>query len=453
MMTTIEPHDEQPRRSSTTDRGSALPLALVITVILAIVAIALASYTATALRTTAVTQARSDRLADAETATRQVLTSLSFGSNCSTLSSPGAMPNGSVADVTDCATEVTSIQTGQLQFGFVLTGELPTGVSAFERADQGNSRIEIGGDIFIGRGVEPAPENVHALDTVTVSRESCDGYVAEPIVWLGGVFPTCSNLDWQDVSPRPVGIPRPSTPGARSTISNCEVFTPGLYTDPISITTGNADTYFRPGVYEFRRPIVFGGNLTAGHGGSPLVAGSRCANAQSTDIAAPGNGGVVFIFTGQGSITLNQNFRDAYLFGRTYGARTYSIIASPVENPDLGRSALDPATQPLLFFDSNSGEFTVTGEVWAPRSFLDLEKLRTNQTRTFFGSITTARISTDVNPSFPNARLISVGAAPQQRRFRLVVTATDDRGSSTSVSTVVSVLSSGEVVPTSWRIL
>ena len=58
------------------DRGAILPLALVASVVLAVVAVAVVTYTATALRSTGVTESRVDRLADAEAAMQRVLKDL-----------------------------------------------------------------------------------------------------------------------------------------------------------------------------------------------------------------------------------------------------------------------------------------------------------------------------------------------------------------------------------------
>jgi Tfp pilus assembly protein PilX len=63
----------------TVDRGSILPIALVLTLVLGSVSVALARYVATSLRTTRVTDDRVDRLAAADSAMQIALTQLDGG--------------------------------------------------------------------------------------------------------------------------------------------------------------------------------------------------------------------------------------------------------------------------------------------------------------------------------------------------------------------------------------
>lgn len=462
-----------PRR----DRGAVLPLALVITVVLGALVVSIASYAATALRSTSVTLNRVERKADAEAGMRDALISLDRNAACPALDD-AVGPNGSVIAVESC--DVVEVETADTtrRFGLVMTG-LHGQQIALDGKNNSKEPVEIGGDVYLGPQVSGTPDfdELIALNDVIVARDSCDNYEPDELTFMGALpgpakaKPLCRTWPWHQVSPPPSGLTIPSTPGGFSTSNGCRVYRPGFYTNTIN-TGNNASVYFESGVYLItsRVQIRNGTHVTAGHpfGIQSIFPGDTnqaCRPAQLADIndTNGGGSGVVFVFAGDGRFDFGNN-TNTEVFGFPVGDRILSVIAFPTD----GSGAVPPELVPSEFagnshrstrsitqnlMDGNpNGYVTFRGEFWAPASWVALHVPSSGKAGAgFLGGVTVARTNYHLTGNAEGGLLFMVDTGPRQYRYRLVVTATDDRGTTTSVTAVAVALDDGLVVE-SWRV-
>ena len=449
------------RQHSTSDRGSVLVLALILTVVLGALAASIATYTVTALRTTAVTSTRVDRLADAEGGLRRALATLAASVAGST-----AGPNATTVATTTCESELLAGRSSSQNFGLVLTGMgLQSNQTAIRRYTPDSDAVHIGGKVFVSAGVTGSANKMVANDGVDVQRTDCTAYQPEPIPWLTvdvNKPVTCTTQRWQDVSPAPTGIAVPTVAGI-VTEGACRVYEPGVYSQ-IIVSGNSSKNYFRSGVYvidggtfEIRGDIAAGFPPT-GSTISPTDPNNACRNAQLTDVNDGGPGGVVFILKGNARINFSNSLSSFEVYGYLSGDRIYSVIAAPEGTPGLPASTRSPAgtaqntIQPIIN-NPPTPNFTFLGEVWAPGSFIDLSNLSSWQAgRGFLGGVTTSRFEfKQTGGAVGGLRIISLDVKVQTFRHRITVTATDQRGGTTTVSAVAR-RSQAEFVLDSWRI-
>jgi hypothetical protein len=331
--------------ASTRDRGSALPLVLVISVVLAAVMIATASYATTNLRYGRVVEDRTDRLAAAEAGMRYAIEqarNTTPGCLIGTTGTSSNLPavdtdfNGATANVT-CMKVGGGID-GVLMWAAVLTGEgVPNGQPLLTSQGGNSERKVLGGPVFMSR-VTPQSfllSPIVEIENGNLWYEDFTGTgpcvtVAETALPAQLLFtpdliygPQCARATWKQIQPSPTipenlsllqlrdgalaldpfAVPVPNVPfGSFTDISSdggCRVFEPGWYTTPPAVTDENA--YFKSGEYVFDFPAgneVFlprQGEITAGVRNpivspgpqNPELANTQaCRNAQAADQAA-----------------------------------------------------------------------------------------------------------------------------------------------------------------------
>lgn len=450
------------RRHSSRDRGSVLPLVLILTVVLGALAVSIATYTVTALRTTAVTTTRVDRLADAEGGLRRALAVLQSTGACTPGSATG--PNGTTVATTSCESQLLSGRSTSQNFGLVLTGMgLSSDQTAIRRYTPDSEPVNIGGEVFVSAGATGSANKVFADDGARVQRTDCTGYLPEAIPWLVVDRPvTCTTQRWQDVSPPPTGISVPTVAGI-ITEGACRVFQPGRY-GSIVVSGNSSKNYFRSGVYlidggtfEMRGDIA-AGFPPSGSSISPTDPNSACRDAQQTDIDDGGAGGAVFILGGDAAINFTNSLSSFEVYGYLSGERIYSVIAAPAGTPGLPANTRTPGgtrTNEIRPIINNppTPNFRFLGEVWVPGSFVDLSNLSSWQAgRGFLGGITTSRFEfKQTGGAAGGLRIISLDVKVETVRHRITVTATDARGGTTTVSAVAR-RSQAEFVLDSWRV-
>ncbi len=452
------------RERSSRDRGSVLPLVLILTVVLGALAAAIATYTATALRTTAVTNTRVHRLADAEGGMRRALQSLSATGTCPAESSSG--PNGTTVTVSSCETQLLSGSSTTQNFGLVLTGlGLPSAQTAWRRYNPQNDVVNIGGEVFVAAGATGSSNNVVALDGARVQRTDCTAYQPEPSTWLlepvpnqspRALRPTCTTQSWQTVSPAPTTLTMPTVTGS-VTEGACRVYEPGIYPS-IIISSNSSKNYFRSGVYLIQGgSFELRGDISAGflpNGGtiSPTDSNSACRAAQQTDIDDGGAGGAVFVLAGDAAITFTNQLNSFDVYGYLSGNRIFSVIAAPA-GMGLPVSTRAPTGSTPVINNPPTPNFRFLGEVWVPGSFVDMANLSSWQAgRGFVGGLTASRFEfKQTGGAGGGLKIISLDIKVHVNRHRLTVTASDDRGGSTKVSAVAR-RSQAEFVLDSWRV-
>lgn len=369
----------------TADRGSILPIALVLTLVLGSVSVALARYVATSLRTTRVTDDRVDRLAAADSAMQIALTQLDSGT-CGPIT-PVEMDD--VALTSTCRS-VTKLENADGAYAVVATGEgLNPGVAAFDTdagAASANAEKVINGPIYLGVGVTTDISNTAALlpgDEVGnwVGGEvrydvdgDCPGALAAPTVAADWNTPQplvqCDSRGWTLVSPQPT---LPSVPTSAMAISAestamCTVYSPG--TKSGGVLDLDESTFFLPGTYQFTNVTI---EITA----EVLVGNAADAPrvpAGCEAVAAAHVGGAVWVLSGSSTVLVDKGDVDFHpvTLGSGATAKEVSMIALPTAAGGFAASTVDPNTTELVNRKNpTQSSMSLFGLVWAPRGWLN----------------------------------------------------------------------------------
>jgi hypothetical protein len=402
------------------DRGSALPLVLVIAVVLAGVMIATATYATTNLRYGRVVEDRSDRLAAAEAGMRYAIEqarNATPGCLVGTTGSPSNLPavsadfNGAVASVT-CVKVGGGID-GVLMWAAVLTGEgVPPGQPLLTSQGGNSERKVLGGPVFMDRvntqafNLSPIVEIENGnlwYEDMTPSCVTVDENTLPPqLLFTPDLIygPQCANATWNQIQPSPeipenlstlqlrdgtlpldpFALPVPAVPfGSYTDIptgGGCRVFEPGWYVTPPAVTDINA--YFKSGEYVFDFPagneLFFPrqGEITAGVR-NPVVSPvaelantQACRDAQAADkaaidaIATPTNWdelyGATFYFAGPSRMEISTQ-GSVEINARRQGNKFVSI-----------QTLCNPATQG--FFCTDSGDLLKPSTVTATTNII-----------------------------------------------------------------------------------
>jgi hypothetical protein len=338
------------------DAGSALPLVLVISTVVALVVLGLSSYALASLKFGRVAEGRSDRLTAADAGMRYAIDQLALRNAGCILDTQKAVLPGVEADFNRARAEVsceriTSGFEGIQAYAAVMTGEgMPASTSLLSSQSGSNSKV-LGGPVYMAR-VNPASfslsppvkiENGPLLyfDPNPVGTdEPCRSVRAstlptqlqfEPALLFG---PVCVKTPWTQIFDSPV-VPNltglverrgdlPLSAGALAapaqgsftdvtTGGGCRVFEPGRYTTPPA--TSGVDAYFKTGEYLFEFDAAWEvrqGNVTAGRidpavttpAVNELSTTQACADAQATDVSSPGTFGATFYFAGRARLNV-----------------------------------------------------------------------------------------------------------------------------------------------------
>lgn len=443
------------------DAGAVLPLTMVLTVVFAVVAAAIAGYTATALRSTQVTEARVDRLAAAESAMQEALLHLEATGVCPTSVSDR---NGATVTVSGCDVEQIALLDGDRPFGLILTAlGLGSNTQAFSRHASAARTIEIGGEVYLALTVTAAANNTTATGHVISQATECppSGRITGP-TWLGLEDSECTENPWHHYTnvPSISGVSAASVPQP----AGCTRHQAGTF-NGLTNVSGNA--YFASGVYRIRGELRLNGRITAGHHGFPTLPASHpCYAAQLADVeAASNNGGptgAVFILENNGWISVRGNGTDVEFYGLRTGGRVLSLVAYtsdfPSPNGYLASNRNPNANNQQILLKPTQGSpnaaFTFFGEVWAPRGYVEIGQMSSSGSEgaAFLGGTTISRFRVSTSASV-DGLIIGLGEVESQEYHRLQVTATSPDGGSTTVSAVTRMLSEGGLQVMTWRVV
>jgi hypothetical protein len=149
-------HDARPRAAASRDGGAVLPLVLVLSVVLAVLVLSVATYTATSLRYGTVTADRSDRLSAADAGMRYAIDQLKIRNEGCIGLTPTQLPrsdvdfNGATASIT-CQLTARVDEAGQ-SWAAVLTGEGVPNNDFLISTQGGNSKTKIlDGPVWMSR--------------------------------------------------------------------------------------------------------------------------------------------------------------------------------------------------------------------------------------------------------------------------------------------------------------
>ncbi len=317
--------------SGTADRGSVLPMVLVLTVVGSLIVVALLNFAVVLFRTQPKLAERDDAFMNARSAMEMaiVLQRAEGPDDCFTATQSSTFSiNGSDAAVS-CSAIGNYYGTARNQLGVITTSSDPLA------ALTGAAAAQVIGDVFIS-GADPA-DTRQWFDLVGDDSEG-DGT---------HVYPTLPPLP---------GSLRGSIEPPR--LGSCSLYFPGRYTQPLVLPAGNH--YFTSGVYYFEDVVTLqpGADAVAGQGPVGGCAGGDAPAAGSS--SAPSSSGITgfgttFLFGANGrlivdnaALHMNRRVSDASTRG-TDGVAIRSInfgraeVAAVPEVPAVPGTPLIPA--------------------------------------------------------------------------------------------------------------
>lgn len=446
------------------DAGLILPMALVATVVIAAVLVAVATYAATDLRYGQVVEARAGRLAAAQGALDDALEQLSVGNPICSTAGPAGLDttfpetvNGATV-VVNCRAVGTTLPAPD-GWALVITGEgAPAGNSTLLDIDNSSlkeisgpvfleipNRTDLKKDVRILGGDLWYPDNSCAVSDPT---DSGIQYDSAPLTITNLLFePTrgamCINRSWDELfgsGPAAANLGGLPVNPAYSAQGACRVFSPGRYT---ALPLGN-NNYFKSGNYVFDNvgSVSLGGTLTMGQvlrQGFPAIDNAPCDAARVADATT----GATLYTRGNTRFSIGSN-SGLEISGAQQGS---AVVSMQVLNSSLGFAT------PLVTADNgNHKEAAFHGLVWAPASSFVFATTPVTNAAMMRGGAVIAGFKGKV-PASSSGFLIEVATAAASARLVLESTATDGR----SVNAVRAVVdyrpSSNEVAVLSRRVL
>ena len=463
-------------------------MTMVLTLIFGVVAIAIASYTASSLRYGTIVQARSDRLAAADGGARIGLESI----RTKTRSCP---PSGAVVYSGTDNRQAVSVTCQRTQliaqesapFAIVITGiGVPSGSPSFlaEGTNVATAPRVVGGNVFLSVPPTSLQKPVQIVDGDLWYPANSDGTCTAPTYNNLTFKPAderdynCTTATWDDVNISGGLPPLPTVSGngkATGVTNNngCTVFSPGRYVTPPVIGSGT-ENFFKPGAYYFDFPAnnsvlsIKNAMVIAGvPGTSPTWAGSsvvartpstltstRCQSAIDTAAggAAP-NTGVTIIFGGQSSISVDPNGQLEIFAPPAVNATQKirpSLIALQANAGGFAASTLGSTGAPLIDIQegANNG-FVVHGGVWAPTAAIRIGNIAQGANGQFMGGLVVGLLNMQTAASAGSFNM-RVQTMPAQRK--VVVTAVA-AGATTVQAVALIRSSSGSMSINSWRVV
>ncbi|MAT07196.1 MAG: hypothetical protein CL424_19360 [Acidimicrobiaceae bacterium] len=464
------------QRSPNTSRddGAILPLVLVVTVVLSLIVVGIATYTSAALRYGQVSEARAGRLASAQGAMDDALEQLSLRSSlCATAAGGAGIDVPFPATVNDSEVIVSCrIVGGSLPpadgWAIVITEEgAPATGNTFEFSLGG--KPEINGPVFLNspsRSLFSQPTTIvegdiwYPDDACATSNPSDSGvqFARSSMTLPNLTFdPTtrgihCVNREWDELfGTNLIVAPEVATydNGANPTYLNppydvegsCRVFEPGYYTN---LPLGN-DNYFKSGVYVFDNVghvVLKGQTMTMGNitrQEYPAVDNTACDTVRldDSDLGAT-------LYTRGNTRFESQSNSGIEVSGRLQNT---AWVAVHVLDSTLGYST------PL--FTANTGakkEVALQGLLWAPYNSLQFETIPAQKAAVLRGGAVVAGFRGGVSAAAVGF-VIEVPTSAASTRLLLESTATDSMGANTVRVVADYRPSTGEVAVASRRVL
>lgn len=309
------------------DRGSVLPLVLVLIVVAGFIVVPVMTYTASVLRANSVVTNKTKQLEAAKGGLRAALGSpKNVFTTCAAADvdlDPQPTINGYTVD-NQCwlVDDVGSIE--------ALGGQIPFGSTSMQL------RSSVPADFVVGTAGTSDPVSAAAVATDWWEANSSD-------------LPLDSKI-WVPNLPRQPTTVRDNTPFDMPAAFGCKVFFPGHYTEPAPLelnpaVMGTNHVYFASGVYYFEQPIIVSGDIDVVVGYGIEDFGDACAD--DLQVAAnvqgdPGSfaidgGGATWVFGGDARLAVDDASGSPRIrFNQRY-AGSYELAALPYEGFDRGR--------------------------------------------------------------------------------------------------------------------
>lgn len=458
------------------DAGSVLPLVLVVSVVLSLVVVSLATYASANLNHGHIVEERADRLAAADGGIRYAVeqlrlqqstctTDLGNGSGTSAnFPSSGPLVNGAAVAVT--CQRIADSTAGTGGWSLIVTG----GTSGNgELTTQGGGEKRIGGRVFAHRASTIDGDiTIENGDLWYGTTGSCSpvpsGVTYYPPTGLRG--PICTTQHWTSMFSAPApNVPTASAPDPTQSdpdgpggLKPCVVLYPGKYTnaDATKLTfNGSFEYYFRAGEYYFENVDLFVGDTVAiaGYADGSLgdvqsFTSQSCEYVQDVDKTDGGLGGVTFYMGGTSQILINKG--ELEIMRRLQGDRAVSIHALDTAGSGYIASTLTTSSSDYVVKVNTAGQadLAMHGQVWAPRAYAELQIVG-QASGAALGGIVIGAVHLQSSGS---GLMIRVETSPLTSRLMLTSTATID-GGSTSVRAIAQIEpDTGQLVLNSWRV-
>jgi hypothetical protein len=443
------------------DRGSILVLVLVVSVVMALVVAALATYATTTLRYGQVVEAAADRLATAQAGMDNTLESIERGESPCVVST--VETNGAVGPF-DLGTQINGIEpsitctrydgnvTPVDSYAVIITGE--NGQSGELLEVTGGGAKKFSGNVFLnavpstatvhlGADLEITDGNLKYYDkgTACLPGGTVIGSGGHEISFTTGYDLECStpSLDWEDE----FALLRPTQPSTFTGVASyaddtagCRVFTPGTYTAAPTLAEWN---YFQGGNYHFKaigewaiddQWVLAGYPGTAGpdiedhdvdNSGNLTHSVNWHSNPCRTAAEADATGGGAAFYFGGDSHIIVESRGSLEVTGRPFGLYNLGIFA--LEGSATVRSTLTGNDRVVQTAGGNGKQLSIHGLVWAPYTGLEFSNLANDVTAALTGGAVVAELS--VGAANAAGLQIAVETQDPQRAFTIESAATN----------------------------
>ena len=497
------------------DEGMALPLVLILTSVIAVMVVSLASMAATNLRFGRVAENRSDRLTAADAGMRYAIDQLKLrNAGCILDTQKAVLPglkadfNGATAAVT--CERITSGFEGIQAYAAVMTGEGMNGLSLLSSQSGSNEKV-LGGPVYMSRltnafelsppvNIKDGPLLYHDTSgTVPCKSVKASTLPAQLVFEPELIFgPICVSKPWTELFDSPdvpplSGLPErngslpldpvppaPAAPGSYTDVSGdggCRVFEPGRYTTPPALEGVNA--YFKTGEYLFDFPdanstlLVKQSVVTAGKinpqttSANEIPTTVQCANQQTMDTGP--RFGATFYFAGKSHIKVDTQ-GSVEIHARQQGTGDYvsvQTLCDPINtwcnvsgDGGIGKTStisgpVSAANPVFLYTDSgNNKEFVAHALVYAPLTQVEFGNVSNTATQKMLGGLIVGRLVLQSSTSATNFE-IAVPTSPITARIQL--TSVAEKDGQTAIQAVVEYRPyesdiEGRVRVNSWRV-
>ena len=466
------------------DRGSALPIVLVIVMVLSVIVINVATYEATDLHYSRITADRAARLASADAVMNYAVDQLKLRNAACLLGGGGGVSLPGLAANLNGATATVSCQRvgggiNDIQaWAAVVTGDGGLTNSDYLLSTQGGNAIDklLGGPVYMNRVNASAfnlGPNVKIKDgplynydptcTTPATTATLPSQVLfEPNLIYG---PICTTVPWTTLFGDPLvpdltvsaSFPNQSTAVPPWVLNGgCRVFSPGVYTAPPDLSS--APAYFKSGNYYFLNvDLQVGAAVTAGYADNSGIApneitNSVCDPAQAADVQPPGtpsvpsNAGATFYLGGTTHITINAA-GSLEINLRKQGTNYVSVqtLCTPALTPawcdQTGgatgvRSTLTGAGTDAVVYTQpgNKKQFVTHGLLYAPTARLEFGNATNSAEQKILGGLVVARL---VLQSSASATNFAIQVATSPIDVTVLLTATATKNGTTTIRAVI----------------
>lgn len=448
----------RPAPSRHDDRGTILPMAVVLVLVFGILATSLAGYGAVSFRHHRVIRLQTALRASSEAGLRYGLEQVRLHTTlCADV--PGSLADQTIpipitpndATVTVTCGYVSGNLPAANQWAIILTaiGASST-VPSFQSHGSTSEVKRVDGPVFMqvttpastGSGLG-APVQIHEGD-LWWHHSTCTGVTPPTIAYLS-LVPSpprgrlCTTSNWQDLAPMPPLPPKPlpiDPSGHDDLVSGCRVFFPGAYAAPPAL---GGDNYFVSGEYYFEFDDVLEVRQADVQGGQPnpysqnvaqlLNLAPNCAQVLSnpTVVAAETGFGATWILGGGARIDVGVHGR-LEMFGRPQGNQDVSIQAVETSGSGYTASTLTLSSGPILSMKSgNTNDMAIHGLIRATKALIEFGNVTNTVSAQATGGIVAAAVDMQGSAS-ASGWLIGRSNRPSATKILMTSTATDATG-------------------------